>query len=60
MSGVTPPAEIFNGMAAIVIDRYLRLMELVSRGYGWDEACLLADAPVSLRCIFDTVALAAA
>jgi len=46
-------------MAAIVIQRYLRLMELVCHGYGWDEACLLADAPVSLSCIFDTVALAA-
>ena len=47
-------------MAAIVIQRYLRLMELVCHGYGWDEACLLADAPVSLSCIFDTVALPAA
>ena len=25
---------------------YLRLMELVSRGYVWDDALLLASAPV--------------
>jgi hypothetical protein len=41
-------------MAAATIERYLRLMELVSLGYSWDDACLLVDAPVSLRCILET------
>jgi hypothetical protein len=46
-------------MATTVKERYLRLMELVSLGYGWADACLLADAPVSLSCILKTVSPAA-
>ena len=52
-------ADTVNQMSEIVKRRYLRLMELVSCGYSWDDACLLADAPVSLRCILETVAPAA-
>jgi hypothetical protein len=42
-------------MGAIVKARYLRLMELVSHGYSWDDAAVLMDAPVSLSCILETV-----
>ena len=52
-------ADTVNQMSEIVKARYLRLMELVAYGYSWDDACLLADAPVSLRCILETVAPAA-
>jgi hypothetical protein len=45
-----------TGMGPIVKERYLRLMELVSYGYSWDEAAMLVDAPVSLACILETVA----
>ena len=41
--------------AEVATKRYLRLMELVCRGYSWDDAALLASAPVPLACIFDTV-----
>jgi len=43
-------------MGSLVKTRYLRLMELVSNGYSWDDATVLLDAPVSLRCILETVA----
>jgi len=34
-----------------VEQNYRRLMELVSRGFSWADAELLAAAPVSLACI---------
>jgi hypothetical protein len=43
-------------MGSLVKTRYLRLMKLVSNGYSWDDATVLLDAPVSLRCILETVA----
>jgi hypothetical protein len=42
-------------VAEIVKVRYLRLMELVSRGYSWDDAALLADALVPLSCVLETI-----
>jgi hypothetical protein len=44
-----------RAMAEVVRVRYLRLMELVSRGYGWDDAALLAAAPVPLSCVLETI-----
>jgi hypothetical protein len=35
---------------------YRRLMELVSRGFAWTDAELLAAAPVSLACILSVFA----
>jgi hypothetical protein len=46
-------------MGSLVKTRYLRLMELVSNGYSWDDAAVLLDAPVSLGCILENVAPAA-
>jgi hypothetical protein len=56
MRGLPPYTETLSGMAATTTERYLRLMELVSRGYSWEDAWLLLDAPVSLDCILATVA----
>jgi hypothetical protein len=46
-------------MGSLVKARYLRLMELVSFGFSWEDAAVLMDAPVSLSCILETVAPAA-
>ena len=38
---------------------YRRLMELVCSGFSWEDAALLADAPVPLACITRVFAPAA-
>ena len=58
MTGPAAP-RTSTEMGAIVKARYLRLMELVSHGYSWDDAAVLMDAPVALSCILETVAPAA-